>query len=133
MGRIVGILAIKNYLGVSESTVMDMIHNQGMPAIKNDELNVWEIDQARLDRWRADPERDAKMAAVSDKTERLKSDADLAEAEADLEEVKSDLEEVKSDIEELETDLAEAETDLEEAEADLEKVKVKKKKGGSKK
>jgi hypothetical protein len=66
MGRIVGILAIKNYLGVSESTVMDMIHNQGMPATK-DELNVWEVDQARLDRWRSDPERDAKMAAVAEK------------------------------------------------------------------
>jgi hypothetical protein len=68
MGRIVGILAIKNYLGVSESTVMDMIHNQGMPATKDEKLNVWEIDQARLDRWRADPERDAKMAAVAEKS-----------------------------------------------------------------
>jgi hypothetical protein len=53
MGRIVGIIAIKNYLGWSESTVMDAIHHQGMPAVKKS--NVWEVDQAALDRWKTPP------------------------------------------------------------------------------
>ena len=49
MGRIVGIRAIQNYLGKSESTVMDMINHSGLPAEKKE--GVWEVDQAALDRW----------------------------------------------------------------------------------
>ena len=67
MGRIVGMENITRYLGLSESTVMDKIQNQGLPAKKDEKKNIWEVDQARLDRWLADPQRDAKMAAVTEK------------------------------------------------------------------
>jgi hypothetical protein len=58
-----------------------------MPATKDEKLNVWEIDQARLDRWRADPERDAKMAAVAEK----QAEKENSQAEPEAEPEKSSL------------------------------------------
>ena len=39
MGRIVGMNNIKAYLGITESTVMDAINHQGLPAEKK--VGVW--------------------------------------------------------------------------------------------
>ena len=50
MGKIVGMNAIKNYVGVSESTIMDMIHNHGLPA--ENKTGEWVVEsQAALDAW----------------------------------------------------------------------------------
>lgn len=51
MGRIVGIENIQRYLAMSEATVMDMIHHEGLPAKKVS--GIWEVDQAELDRWKS--------------------------------------------------------------------------------
>ena len=61
MGKIVGMIAIKNYLGLTEATVMDAIHHEGLPAVK--ESGEWIVkSQAELDRWRL-PDPDEKRGA----------------------------------------------------------------------
>lgn len=69
MGRIVGMENITRYLGMSESTVMDNIHHNDLPAKKVS--GIWEVDQAALDRWRL-PKKDEKRSGSEKKTTQAK-------------------------------------------------------------
>jgi hypothetical protein len=45
-----GSTEIRNRLGVSESTFMDLVHNHELPAKKN-KVGVYEITESDLDKW----------------------------------------------------------------------------------
>ena len=45
-----GSTEIRNRLGVSESTFMDLVHNHELPAKKND-IGVFEITEKDLEHW----------------------------------------------------------------------------------
>ena len=73
--KILGINAIRNLLGVSESTVMDMIHHQGLPAekvkgqwkIKAKDLEIWQNPELSERKRKADAKVDAKADKKAEK------------------------------------------------------------------
>jgi len=65
-------IAIKNYLGMTESTVMDCINHQDLPAEKV--KGVWEVDQAAVDRWK-NPQPQKKSRSKAAKSKKKKSAA----------------------------------------------------------
>lgn len=49
MSKLNGILEICEYLKVSESTAMAMIHHQSLPAVTKD--GIWLSDTTDIDKW----------------------------------------------------------------------------------
>ncbi len=57
-----GIKAIARYLLLSESTVMDLIQRQGLPAQKNEKSATWSADPRKIDQWMSGVKKPAKKA-----------------------------------------------------------------------
>ncbi len=51
MARLEGVTAIAKYLSLSESTVMDLILRQGLPAKKDQKSATWSAESGAIDRW----------------------------------------------------------------------------------
>ncbi len=58
MAKLIGINEICRHLGVSESTAMGMIQQDGLPAKRNKEC-IWESDTAAIDKRQSPPKKKA--------------------------------------------------------------------------
>ena len=68
MSKLIGITAIREYVGVTETTIMDMIQKQDFPAKRNKE-SVWVSDKKMVDRWLKPSKTAAKRAAAKANSE----------------------------------------------------------------
>jgi len=67
-----GTLAIRNRLGVSEATLMDMINFQDLPAEKNKE-GVFCISEADLEKWQGRAEAKEPLKDIETKEAKAKA------------------------------------------------------------
>lgn len=89
MSKIVGSLKIREYLGCTESTLMQRIVNEGLPVKKV--KGEYVTTTAKLEKWLGvkaeadDPDKAAKAKAAKEQAE-----ADAAQAKADQEQAEAD-------------------------------------------
>ena len=81
--KLTGINEIKQYLDVTESTVMDMILIQGLPA-KKDKNSVWVSDTDKIAAWQGADKKVKGKRLKAEGKDKAKAEADAkAKAEAD--------------------------------------------------
>ena len=66
-----GIKAIARYLLLSESTVMDMIQRQGLPAQRDEKSATWSADPHKIDQWMNRGKKPAKKAKKPGEAKRV--------------------------------------------------------------
>ena len=79
--KLEGAKAISNYLDLSESTIMDLILKNGLPAEQTKD-SIWVSDSDKIDEWRGMVKKEpvAKLTATAKAKTSVKADAE-ADAE----------------------------------------------------